>query len=173
MNQNEIKICSRCKKEYPNTNEFFYKKRDKLRSICKECDKELRKERAKKEKGLKIRISLQEKEEKAISKKAEENNMSRNDYLKLMILKAESVPFIKINPECFVNFNYDIAKIARRVNDIAHTCNMTQNITTKDIEKLKEEIEKVREWQSKLEEEFKMIDTSIKCAGEVLTFDDI
>ena len=38
MNQNEIKICSRCKKEYPNTNEFFYKKRDKLRSICKECD---------------------------------------------------------------------------------------------------------------------------------------
>ncbi len=173
MNQNEIKICSRCKKEYPNTNEFFYKKRDELRSICKECDKKLRKERAKKEKGLKIRISLQEKEEKAISKKAEENNMSRNDYLKLMILNAESVPFIKINPECFDVFNYQIMGIARNINQIAHVCNMTQNIHITDIENLREEVKKIREWQSKLEEEFEMIDTSIKCAGEVLTFDDI
>lgn len=32
---------------------------------------------------------------------------------------------------------------------------------------------KIREWQQKLEEEFKMIDTSIRYAHEVLTFDDI
>ncbi len=33
------KICSRCKTEFPATTEYFYKDRDRLRSICKGCHK--------------------------------------------------------------------------------------------------------------------------------------
>lgn len=172
---NKTKICSRCKREYPDTNDFFSKKRDKLRNICKECDKKLRKERAKKEKenSCKSRIVLTEKEERAFAKRAEEFNMSKADFLKLIILKGESEPFVKINPECFVTFNYQIMGIARNINQIAHVCNMTQNIHATDIENIREELKKIREWQSKLEHEFKTIDTSIKCFNDILTFDDI
>lgn len=42
INRSEIKgnkICSKCGKDLPYTTEFFYKKKDKLRSSCKECFK--------------------------------------------------------------------------------------------------------------------------------------
>lgn len=176
MNEIEYRRCTKCGKEYPATLEFFYKdKGDRLKTQCKECDKKLRKERAKKEKenSYKSRIVLTEKEERAFAKRAEEFHMSKADFLKLIILKGESAPFIKINPECFDVFNYQIMGIARNINQIAHVCNMTQNIHITDIESIREELKKIREWQSKLEEEFEMIDTSIKCANKVLTFDDI
>lgn len=63
--------------------------------------------------------------------------------------------------------------IAFNINHIAHMCNKTQNIHATDIENLREEFRKIRGWQSKLDKEFKMIDTSIKYTNEVLTFDDI
>lgn len=175
MNEVKMKKCNICKKEYPATMEYFYRKGDKLQSRCKKCDKEIRKINLKKEKEKlsKSRIVLTENEEKIFSKRAEEFNMNKADFLKLIILKGESEPFVKINPECFDIFNYQIMGIARNINQIAYVCNMTQNIHTTDIEKLREEVKKIREWQSKLEEEFEMIDTSIKCANKLLTFDDI
>jgi len=35
-----MKICSKCKKEYPATLDYFYKTGNRLRSWCKECEKE-------------------------------------------------------------------------------------------------------------------------------------
>lgn len=175
MSEIKMKKCSICKKEYPATIEYFYRDGNGLQSRCKKCDKERRKINLKKEKekSSKSRIVLTEKEEKTFAKRAEEFNMSRADFLKLIILKGESEPFVKINPECFDIFNYQIMGIARNINQIAHVCNMTQNIHITDIESIREELKKIREWQNKLEKEFKMIDTSIKYANEVLTFDDI
>lgn len=176
MDKLEMKKChGECKKEYPNTLEFFYKKGDKLRNICKECDKKKRKERLKKETEncKKTRIVLTEKEEQAFRKKAEEFNMSVSDFIKLIWLKGESEVLVKVDPKCFDNFNYQIMGIATNINQIAHICNTTKSVNEIDIENLRNEFKKIREWQRKLEEEFNMIDSSIKYAHKVLTFDDI
>lgn len=176
MSDIEMKKCTKCGNEYPATVEFFHKKGDKLHSKCKECRKKLKKEYLERNKEIKrkdINFLLDENSIEMFDKKAEEFNMNRVEFLKLIILKGESAPFIKINPECFDVFNYQIMGIARNINQIAHVCNMTQNIHITDIESIREELKKIREWQSKLEEEFEMIDTSIKCANKVLTFDDI
>lgn len=104
----ETKKCKgECGKEYLNTLDYFSKKGNKLRAICKECDKKLRKERLRKEKENtnKGRIVLSEKEEKAFSKKAKEFNMSRADFIKLMVLKGEGEILVKIDPKCFDIFN--------------------------------------------------------------------
>jgi hypothetical protein len=45
---------------------------------------------------------------RAFTKKAEEFCMSKTDFLKLTIAKAESEVFIKIDPKCFDNFNAQI-----------------------------------------------------------------
>lgn len=171
----KTKKCSKCVKEFPNTLEFFSKKGNKLRNICKECDKNQRKERLKKEKENfnKSRIVLNEDEEKMFTKKAKEFNMSRAEFLKLIILKAESETLVKIDPKCFDIFNAQIMGIATNINQIAYLCNSTKNVYKSDVENLKNELKKMREWQRKLEDEFNMIDTSIKYAHEVLTFDDI
>lgn len=63
--------------------------------------------------------------------------------------------------------------IARNINQMAHVCNMTNSVSVIDIENLRKEFKKIREWQNELEQQFKMIDTSIKYTNEVLTFDDI
>ena len=176
MDKLEMKKCrGECGKEYPNTLEFFSKKGDKLRDICKECDKKKRKERLKKEKEntIKSRIVLSEKEGKVFRKKAEEFNMSRTDFMKLIVLKGEKEILVKIDPKCFDNFNYQIMGIATNINQIAHICNTTRSVNEIDVENLRNEVKKIREWQSKLEEEFNMLDTSIKYTNEVLTFDDI
>jgi Bacterial mobilisation protein (MobC) len=176
MNELERKKCKgECGKEYPNTLKYFSKKGNKLRDICKECDKKLRKERLKKEKENtnKSRIVLSEKEEKAFSEKAKEFNMSRTDFIKLIVSKGEGEILVKIEPKCFDNFNYQIMGIAANVNQITHICNTVKNVYQTDVENLRNELLKIRDWQSKLEEEFKMIDTSIKYSHEVLTFDDI
>ena len=176
MDKLEVKKCKgECGKEYPNTLEYFSKKGNKLRDICKECDKKSRKERLKKEKENtnKSRIVLSEKEEKAFSEKAKEFNMSRTDFIKLMVLKGESEILVKVDPKCFDDFNYQIMGIATNVNQIAYKCNTENNVYQIDIENLRNELQKIRQWQNKLEKEFNMIDTSIKYAHEVLTFDDI
>lgn len=175
MNNLDVKKCKYCGKEYPNTLEFFSKKGNKLRDICKECDKKMRRERLEKEKKNinKSRVVLSEKEGKAFTKKAEEFNMSRADFLKLIILKGEKETLVKIEPKCFDEFNYQIMGIANNINQIAHICNATGNVTKIDVENLRNEFKKIREWQNKLEKEFEMIDTSIKYTNEILTFDDI
>jgi len=102
MNELERKKCKgECGKEYPNTLEYFSKKGNKLRDICKECDKKSRKERLKKEKENtnKSRIVLSEKEEKAFSEKAKEFNLSRADFIKLMVLRGEGSILVKIDPK--------------------------------------------------------------------------
>ncbi|HBJ1645861.1 TPA: plasmid mobilization relaxosome protein MobC [Clostridium botulinum] len=171
----EIKICKKCGNEYPNNKNYFSKKGNKLRDICKKCDNYSRKERANKErKSLsKSRIVLTEKEEKSFSKKAAQFNMSKADFLKLVILKAEAETFIKIDSRCFDIFNSQIMGIATNINQIAHVCNATKSVYQTDIEDLRMEFKNIREWQRKLEEEFKMIDTSIKYTNEILTFDNI
>lgn len=175
MNENKIKKCGICRKEYPATTEYFYKNKNRLQSRCKECDKKLRKNNMKKEKENfnKSRIVLNEDEEKIFTKKAKEFNMSRAEFLKLIILKAESETLVKIDPKCFDIFNAQIMGIATNINQIAYLCNSTKNVYKSDVENLKNELKKMREWQRKLEDEFNMIDTSIKYAHEVLTFDDI
>lgn len=175
MEQTKNKKCSKCGKEYPNTLEFFSKKGNKLRNICRECDKKMRKERAKKEKEKtkKSRLVLTENQEEAFTKKAQEFNMSRTDFLKLIIVKAESESLIKIDPKCFDVFNNQIMGIATNINQIAHICNSTKNVYKSDVDNLKNEFKKIREWQRELEEQFKMIDTSIKYTNEVISFDNI
>lgn len=175
MSEINLKRCGICKKEYPATTDYFYRDGEKLQSRCKECDKERRKINLKKERETltKSRIILTEKQEKIFSKRAEEFCMSKTDFLKLMIVKAESEAFVKIDSKCFDNFNYQIMGIARNINQIAHVCNMTNNVSIIDIENLRKEFKKIREWQNELEQQFKMIDTSIKYTNEVLTFDDI
>ncbi len=154
---------------------YFSKKGNKLRDICKICDNKLRTERAKveKENMSKSRLILTENEERAFTKKAEEFCMSKTDFLKLTIAKAESEVFIKIDPKCFDNFNAQIMGIARNINQIAHVCNTTRNVYQTDVENLRKELKKIRDWQAELEEEFKMLDSSIKYLHEIVNFDDI
>jgi len=175
MNELELKKCIDCDKEYPATTEHFYKNGKKLQVRCKKCDNIKRKNNMKKEKENtnKSRIVLSEKEEKAFSEKAKEFNMSRADFIKLMVLKGEGEILVKIDPKCFDIFNYQIMGIATNVNQIAHICNTTNNVYQVDVENLRNELKEIREWQRKLEEEFKIIDTSIRYAHEVFTFDDI
>ena len=99
--------------------------------------------------------------------------MSRTDFMKLIVLKGEKEILVKIDPKCFDNFNYQIMGIATNINQIAHICNTTGSVNQIDVENLRNEFKRIREWQSKLEEEFEMLDTSIKYTNEVLTFDDI
>ena len=40
----KTKVCSKCGKELPMTDEYFYKSRGKYHSQCKECEKKRRKE---------------------------------------------------------------------------------------------------------------------------------
>lgn len=181
MSEVKIKKCRKCNKEYKNTLEFFYQDKKTssgkiiLKNICKQCDKKQRKERLKKEKENinKSRIVLSEDEEKIFTKKAKEFNMNRADFLKLIISKAESEILVKINPKCFDIFNHQIMGIATNINQIAYLCNSTKNVLKSDVEKLRNELDKMREWQRKLEDEFNMMDTSIKYAHEILTFDDV
>ncbi|WP_288326059.1 plasmid mobilization relaxosome protein MobC [uncultured Clostridium sp.] len=175
MSEVELKKCIDCNKEYPATTEYFYKNGTKLQVRCKKCHNLKRKINLKKEKEnlSKSRIVLTEKQEKIFSKRAEEFCMSKTDFLKLMIVKAESEAFVKIDSKCFDNFNYQIMGIARNINQMAHVCNMTNSVSVIDIENLRKEFKKIREWQNELEQQFKMIDTSIKYTNEVLTFDDI
>lgn len=176
MDKVEIKKCTRCGKEYPATTEFFHKKGDKLHAKCKNCRRELKREYLNKNKENQkedIRFLMDKKTIEAFDKKAEEFHMSRTDFLKLMVVKAESEPLIKINPECFTNFNYQIMGIARNVNQIAYLCNKVVNVHKADVESLREELKDIRKWQSKLEKEFNFIDTSIKYINDVIKFDDI
>lgn len=175
MNNEEVKVCSKCKKEYPKTNEFFSKKGNGLRSICKVCDNKLRKERDLKqmEDHVRIKISLKPKENQAFLKKAEELGMSKRELFEFLILKAQSTPIIKIEKECFSSFNHSIRAIGKSINYIAHRCNRNVNVTKQDIKELQEEIDKIKEWQIKLEEEFKMIHKSIAVFGKALTNDEI
>lgn len=175
MSEIKMKKCKICGKEYPATTEYFYKDRNRLQNRCKECDKKLRITNLKKEKKntKKSRFTLTEKEEEAFTKKAQEFNMSKAEFLKLMILKGEGEPLIKINPKCFDAFNNQIMGIATNINQIAHVCNATQNVYKNDIDKLRESFKEIRHWQRELETHFKMIDTSIKYANKLILFDDI
>jgi len=49
--------------------------------------------------------------------------------------------------------------MATNINQIAHICNTTNNVYQADIKNLENELLKIRQWQRKLEEEFKMIAT--------------
>lgn len=51
MEKIQNRKCRKCGKEYPNTLEFFSKKGNRLRDICKECDNRLRREREQKKKN--------------------------------------------------------------------------------------------------------------------------
>lgn len=175
MSENKLKKCVDCNKEYLATTEYFYKKGERLQVRCKKCDNIKRKNNMQKEKE-RVRKSttvLTEKKEQVFRKKAEEFNMSVVDFIKLIILKEESEVLVKVDPKCFSNFNYQIMGIFNNVNQIAHICNTTKSVNEIEIENLRNEFKKIRECQRKLEEEFNMIDTSIKYAYEVLTFDDI
>ncbi|MBX4267144.1 plasmid mobilization relaxosome protein MobC [Clostridium estertheticum] len=175
MSKLEFKKCIDCNKEYPATTEFFHQNGKKLQVRCKKCHNILRNNNRKKEKenSNKSRLVFSEKEEKSFSEKAKEFNMSRTDFIKLMVLKSEGEILVKIEPKCFDVFNNQIMGMATNINQIAHVCNTANNVYQVDVENLRNEFKKIREWQQKLEEEFKIIDTSIRYAHEVFTFDDI
>lgn len=171
----KTKICIDCGEEYPATTKYFYKNGKKLHPRCKKCHNIKRKKNMKKEKEntKKSRLILTEKQEEAFTKKAQEFNMSKAEFLYLLMLKAEGEPLIKINPKCFDVFNNQIMGIATNINQIAHVCNATQNVYKDDIDKLRESFKEIRKWQEELEERFNMIDTSIKYANKLILFNEI
>lgn len=175
MDKIKTKVCVDCKKEYPATTEYFYRKGKKLQVRCKKCDNIKRSNNMKKEKekSNKRRLVLTEKQEEVFTKKAQELNMSRAEFLQLIISKAEAEPLIKIEPKCFDVFNSQIMGIATNINQIAHICNATQSVYKDDVDKLREAFKEIRHWQRELEAHFNMIDTSIKYASKVILFDDI
>ena len=175
MNNEEVKVCSKCKKEYPKTREFFSKKGNGLRAVCKICDNKLRKERDLKqmEDHVRIKISLKPKENQAFLKKAEELGMSKRELFEYLIIKAQSTPIIKVEKECFSSLNNSITAIGRTVNSIAHRCNRNKFVTERDIKELQEEINKMKKWQVDLEEQMNIIRKSIDVFGKAITFDDI
>lgn len=176
MNNIDKKVCSQCGIEYPATLEFFHKKGDKLHSKCKVCRKKDKREylnNNKENNKKKIDFFISENAKKIFDKKAEEFNMNRVEFMKLVMLKGEKEALIKIDPKCFDNFNNQIMGIATNINQIAHVCNTTRSVNEIDVENLRNEFKKIREWQRKLEEEFKQLDTSIKYTNKILTFDDI
>lgn len=89
----ETKICTKCNKELPATNDYFYKSKiikSGLRPACKKCNDTEKKEYSKTEKGKKIieeyRINYYQKHKEQIKEYNKEysqkNKLQRRRFLK-------------------------------------------------------------------------------------------
>lgn len=147
MEEENKKICTRCKKEYPATLEFFHKKKNGLyglHSVCKECRLKEKKEKDKNKSDDKrtIHITISKDEYDAAAKRAKELNMNINDYAKLGLLKSNSKYIISLDKNLTDNEAYELSKIGTNINQIAHICNATGNVYQSEIKNIMELIQR-------------------------------
>ena len=159
----KLKTCTKCKKEYPATEEYFYRSaasEDKLFSMCKKCKKESSRKSRSREgvKGEIISVVLTKKEKEIIDDFAKSSHMNTSTYVRKVVFKNASIilkdlrNYEQLESEV-EHLSYYVSKVGTNINQIAKNLNSGKSVSETTIKKIIEVMEKLNEKMEYIEEQ--------------------